>query len=54
MGRSAYPDGLDPELPLIEIVWWVAKELIWYSAEVWFVRDLYAATRNGVAPVTRS
>ena len=46
VGRSAYPHGLDPELPLIEIVWWVAKELIWHSAEIWFLRDLYAATRR--------
>ena len=44
VGRSAYPHGLDPELPLIEIVWWVAKELIWHSAEIWMLRDLYAAT----------
>jgi len=43
VGRSANPYGLDPELPLIEIVWWVAKELIWHSAEIWFLRDLYAA-----------
>jgi DinB superfamily len=44
VGRSAYPHGLDPELPLIEIVWWVAKELLWHAAEIWYVRDLYAAT----------
>jgi|SRR5436190_5433266 len=43
VGRSAYPDGLDPELPLIEIVWWVNKELIFHAAEAWYVRDLYAA-----------
>jgi hypothetical protein len=43
VGRSAYPGGLDPELPLIEIVWWVAKELLWHSAEIWLLRDLYAA-----------
>jgi len=36
--------GLDPELPLIEIVWWVNKELLWHAAEIWFMRDLYAAT----------
>ena len=46
VGRSAYPHGLDPELPLIEIVWWVAKELLWHSAEIWYVRDLYAARRG--------
>jgi hypothetical protein len=43
VGRSAYPHGLDPQLPLIEIVWWVAKELLWHATEIWYVRDLYAA-----------
>jgi hypothetical protein len=43
VGRSAYPGGLDPELPLIEIVWWVSKELLFHAGEAWFVRDLYAA-----------
>ena len=47
VGRSAYPHGLDPDLPLIEIVWWVSKELLWHSAEIWLLRDLYAATRTG-------
>ena len=37
VGRSAYPGGLDPELPLIEIVWWVSKELLFHAGEVWFV-----------------
>ena len=31
-----------PELPLIEIVWWVSKELLFHAGEIWFVRDLYA------------
>jgi hypothetical protein len=43
VGRSAYPDGLDPQLPLLDIVWWVNKELLWHAAEIWFVRDLYKA-----------
>ena len=43
VGRSAYPGGLDRDLPLVEIVWWVSKELLWHAAEIWFVRDLYAA-----------
>jgi len=42
VGRSAYPGGMDPELPLIEIVWWVSKELLFHAGEAWFVRDLYA------------
>ncbi|HEY3072537.1 MAG TPA: DinB family protein [Candidatus Limnocylindrales bacterium] len=47
VGRSAYPGGLDPTLPLLDIVWWVNKELIEHTAEIWFVRDLYAALRPG-------
>ena len=46
VGRSAYPHGLDPELPLIEIVWWLAKGLLWHSAEIWFMRDFYASTHK--------
>jgi hypothetical protein len=45
VGRSAYPAGLDPELPLLDIVWWVNKELLSHAAEIWYVRDLYAASR---------
>jgi hypothetical protein len=44
IGRSAYPGGLDPQLPLLDIVWWVNKELLWHAAEIWYVRDLYAVT----------
>jgi hypothetical protein len=43
VGRSAFPHGLDPQLPLLDIVWWVNKELLWHAAEIWFMRDLYAA-----------
>lgn len=45
VGRSAYPHGLDPTLPLLDIVWWVHKELLEHAAEIWYVRDLYAASR---------
>lgn len=45
VGRSAYPHGLDPQLPLLDIVWWVHKELLEHAAEIWYVRDLYAASR---------
>jgi DinB family protein len=45
VGRSAYPRGLDPQLPLLDIVWWVNKELVEHAAEIWYVRDLYAASR---------
>jgi hypothetical protein len=42
IGRSAYPRGLDPELPLIDIVWWVSKELLFHAGEAWLVVDLHA------------
>jgi hypothetical protein len=45
VGRSAYPQGLDPQLPLLDVVWWVNKELLEHAAEIWYVRDLYAASR---------
>jgi hypothetical protein len=31
-------------LPLLDIVWWVNKELLEHAAEIWYVRDLYAAS----------
>lgn len=43
VGRSAFPHGLDPELPLLDIVWWMNKELIFHAGEIWLMRDLYAA-----------
>ena len=43
VGRSAYPDGLDPQLPLLDIVWWVNKELLEHAAEIFYGRDLYHA-----------
>ncbi len=43
VGRSAFPGGLDPELPLIDIVWWVNKELVFHVGEAWLVRDLFDA-----------
>jgi hypothetical protein len=43
IGRSAYPDGLDPQLPLLDIVWWVNKELLEHAAEIFYARDLHHA-----------
>ena len=43
VGRSAYPHGLDPQLPLLDIVWWVNKELLEHAAEIWYARDLHHA-----------
>jgi DinB superfamily len=46
VGRSDYPHGLDPELPLIDILWWMNREYIHHTAEIAFIRDLYAWTRG--------
>ena len=43
VGRSSYPGGLDPNMPFIEIVWWVNKELIHHGAEIALLRDLWRA-----------
>lgn len=43
VGRSAFPHGLDPTLPLLDIVWWMNRELIFHSGEIWLMRDLYPA-----------
>jgi DinB superfamily len=48
VGRSDFPWGLDRELPILDIVWWMNRELIHHAAEVAFVRDLYA-TRSSSA-----
>lgn len=45
VGRSANPGGLDRQLPLLDIVWWVNNELLEHAAEIWYVRDLYAVSR---------
>jgi hypothetical protein len=47
VGRSSAPGGLDRTLPLIDIVWWVTKEVTWHAAEIWYVRDLYASRVRG-------
>lgn len=41
VGRSSFPQGLDPELPILDIAWWMNRELIHHTAEIAFVRDLY-------------
>ena len=51
VGGSAFPDGLDTGLPLIDICWWNTRELIHHGADMATVRDLYATTtsENGVS-----
>lgn len=41
VGRSGFPWGLDPDLPFIDIVWWVNKEVIHHGAEIALLRDLW-------------
>jgi hypothetical protein len=31
VGRSQYPDGLDPDLPLRDILWWQNREIIHHT-----------------------
>ncbi|ONI71088.1 hypothetical protein ALI144C_52070 [Actinosynnema sp. ALI-1.44] len=42
IGHSTYPDGSDPEVPFIEVVWWMNQELLHHGAEIALLRDLYA------------
>ena len=43
VGRCAFPHGLDPHLPLLDIVWWNTRELVHHAADLMTVRDLYSA-----------
>ncbi len=42
VGYSAFPHGMDPDLPFVDIVWWMNRELIHHRADIALVRDLYA------------
>jgi hypothetical protein len=41
VGRSSFPWGLDPDLPFLDICWWVNQELLHHGAEIALLRDLY-------------
>jgi DinB superfamily len=41
VGYGQYPQGLDPHLPFIGILWWMNRETIHHLAEVALLRDLY-------------
>lgn len=41
-GFGQYPWGLDPDIPLLGVCWWVNREFIHHMAEVALLRDLYA------------
>lgn len=42
VGFGRYPWGLDADLPIISIVWWLNRELIHHLAEVALLRDLWS------------
>lgn len=46
VGRSAFPWGLDPDLPFLDITWWVNQELLHHGAEIALLRDLYRGRRD--------
>ena len=41
VGFGQFPYGLDPQLPIVSIVWWMNREFIHHAAEVALLRDLY-------------
>ena len=43
VGFGQYPYGLDPQLPIVAILWWMNREFIHHAAEVALLRDLYRA-----------
>jgi hypothetical protein len=43
VGRSSFPWGLDPDLPFLDICWWVNQEVLHHGAELALLRDLYRA-----------
>lgn len=47
VGRSQFPHGLDPKLPLQDILWWQNREVIHHCAELAMLRDLFALTNSG-------
>lgn len=43
VGYSSWPHGWDRNLPFVDIVWWMNRELIAHGSDASTVRDLYAA-----------
>jgi hypothetical protein len=41
VGRCSFPEGLDPHVPLRDVLWWQNREVIHHGAEVSMLRDLY-------------
>lgn len=46
VGHSTYPNGGDPEMPFIDVVWWENQELLHHRAEIALLRDLYRAQQG--------
>jgi hypothetical protein len=43
VGYSSWPQGWDRNLPFVDIVWWMNRELIAHGSDMATVRDLFAA-----------
>jgi hypothetical protein len=43
VGYSSWPVGMDRDLPFVDIVWWMNRELIAHGSDIATVRDLYTA-----------
>lgn len=43
VGYSSWPQGWDRDLPFVDIVWWMNRELIAHGSDMATVRDLYPA-----------
>lgn len=46
VGRSSFPQGLDPKLPFLDVCWWVNQEVLHHGGEIGVLRDLFAAQRR--------
>lgn len=43
VGYSTWPHGWDRQIPFVDLVWWMNRELIAHGSDASTVRDLYAA-----------
>lgn len=46
VGFGQFPDGLDPQIPFVGIVWWMNREFIHHLAEIALLRDLWATRQH--------
>jgi hypothetical protein len=52
VGYSSYPVGMDPDLPFVDIVWWVNRELIAHGADIGTIRDIYSTKADAHGPLS--